>query len=124
MLFLLTDGDDNRVYGKSYEALGRDAADAGVTIYAFVLGDATGAAKRQAIERMAEATGGRMFEGRDDALASVGEGLTGWTDGLRRDANKDGIPDYYNDLSFPWTIVGGGIPPEMLCARPFVALSL
>ena len=99
-VIFITDGEDNG-YSYSYDDLIQTAVAADIKIYTVGMGSA----KESLLKRIAQETGAAYYHATtsvesDDLvdLSDVFKEIEDNTIDLTTDTNKDGIPDYYNDL--------------------------
>lgn len=98
VMFVLTDGqDDYGGYGVAeYTAIAADAASKGIQIYTVGLGSGVDS---NLLSKIAETAGGKYYFASASTDLTEGFGtLVEETIDFVGDLNKDGIPDYYNEL--------------------------
>lgn len=98
----ITDGEDNG-FAYSYDALISRANSTGVVIYTVGMGSAS----ESVLRKIADSTGGKYYHATTDNsidssfvfdLEDVYDEIQSDTIDLTTDSNRDGIPDYYNNL--------------------------
>ena len=100
-IIFITDGEDNQ-YTYSYDSLIAEAAKDNIIVYTIGMGSAS----ESILKKVANETNGKYYHATtsdvhaDDILdlGDVFEEIASETVDLTRDSNKDGIPDYFNDL--------------------------
>lgn len=97
-IIFLTDGDGS--YSTSYTAT---AANNNIVIYTIGLGSGV---RESTLKNIASGTGGKYyFASEADALEPIYDEISFETIDYSSDKNKDGIPDYYNDLLYHGELV-------------------
>ena len=100
-IIFITDGEDNQ-YTYSYDSLIAEAAEDNIIVYTIGMGSAS----ESILKKVANGTNGKYYHATtsdvhaDDILdlGDVFEEIASETVDLTTDSNKDGIPDYFNDL--------------------------
>ena len=99
-IILLTDGEDGISY-YYYNSVIQNAVDKGIVVYTIGMGDAV----EEVLRSIADDTGGKYYAASASSttedimdLSEVFEEIESETVDLTKDANNDGIPDYYAKL--------------------------